>query len=235
MADVSTTTPTLGLDSTLSQWVVQLPARSRILEKYRIDYCCGGQTTLRQICTAHQINADTVVAELLATPPDKAQRDWSTASLTELADHIQNTHHAYLKNELPRLGRLVHRTYTVHGLHYRWLLELKTTLDRFAAEMDAHMFKEEHILFPLICALDTGAKGAAVSQPIEIMEQEHERAGADLKHMSQLSNNYTPPDEACTTFRALLDGLRELEMDTHIHVHKENGILFPKAIAAARG
>ncbi len=235
MTDVSTTTPTLGLDSTLSQWVMQLPARSRILEKYRIDYCCGGQATLRQVCTTHQLNADAVVAELLATPPDATQRDWSTASLSELADHIESTHHAYLKDELPRLSRLMHRTYTVHGLHYRWLPELKTTFDHFAAEMDAHMFKEEHILFPLIRAIDAGAHGTAVSQPIAIMEQEHERAGADLKHMSQLSNNYTPPDEACTTSRALLDGLRELELDTHIHVHKENGILFPKAIAAADG
>ena len=234
MADVATTS-TLKLDSTVSQWVVQLPARSRIFEKYGIDYCCGGQATLRQACTKHQLNPEAVVAELLVTTPDAAQRDWSTASLTELADHIESTHHAYLKDALPRLARLVHRTYTVHGLHYRWLPELKATFDRFAADMDAHMFKEEHVLFPLIRKIDAGARGAAVSQPVSIMEQEHERAGADLEHMRKLSNNYTAPEGACNTFRAVLDGLSELEADTHIHVFKENSILFPKAVAAAEG
>ncbi len=232
MAGISTTS-TLRLDSTVSQWVVQLPARSRIFEKYGIDYCCGGQATLRQACAKHQLNPEAVVAELLVTAPDSAQHDWSTASLTELADHIESTHHAYLKDELPRLSRLVHRTYTVHGLHYRWLPELKTTFDRFAAEMDAHMFKEEHILFPQIRAIDAGARGAAVSEPVAVMKQEHERAGTDLEHIRRLSNNYTAPEEACNTFRAMLDALRELEANTHIHVFKENSILFPKAVAAA--
>ncbi len=232
MADVSTTS-TPGLDSTVSQWVVQAPARSRIFEKRGIDYCCGGQATLRQACAKHQLNLEALVAELLATAPEATQRDWSTASLTELANHIESTHHAYLKDELPRLARLVHRTYTAHGLHYRWLPELKTTFDRFAAEMDAHMLKEEHILFPLIRRIDAGARGAAVSAPVAVMEQEHERAGAALEHMRRLSNNYTAPEGACNTFRAMLDGLRELEADTHIHVFKENSILFPKAIAAA--
>ncbi|NNM88163.1 MAG: iron-sulfur cluster repair di-iron protein [Phycisphaerae bacterium] len=232
MAEVLSTTATLGLDSPVSQWVVESPVRSRIFEKSGIDYCCGGKATLRQACAKHQLNPDAVVAELLATASDAKERDWSTASLTELADHIESTHHAYLKDELPRLARLIHQTYTVHGLHYRWLADLKATYERFAAEMDAHMFKEEHILFPRIREIDAGNKGAAVSQPVAIMEQEHERAGACLEHLRRLSSGYAVPEEACNTLRAMLDGLRELEANTHIHVHKENSILFPKAVAA---
>jgi regulator of cell morphogenesis and NO signaling len=223
----------LGLDDSVSQWVVELPARSRVFEKNGIDYCCGGKATLRQACQKRQINPDAVIADLLAAGHDPDQRDWSAASLTELADHIESTHHAWLKKELPRVAMLVHRTFTVHGLHYRWLAELKTTYDRFAAEMDAHMFKEEHILFPRIRQIDAGRREAEVDQPVAIMEHEHERAGADLETMRTITSNYSAPPEACNTFRAMLDALREIEADTHLHVHKENNILFPRAMAAA--
>lgn len=229
-----TTATTLGLDDTVSQWVVEQPARSRVFEKNGIDYCCGGKATLRQACEKRRVNSAAVMADLLAAGHDPDQRDWSTATLTELADHIESTHHAWLKKELPRVAMLVHRTFTVHGLHYPYLAEVKATYDRFAAEMDAHMFKEEHILFPRIRQIDSGRKGLEVDQPVAIMEHEHDRAGADLAKLRSLTTDYTAPAEACNTFRATLDALREIEADTHIHVHKENHILFPRAMAAAR-
>ncbi len=225
---------TLGVEDSISQWVVQLPARSRVFEQHGIDYCCGGKASLRQACAKRHINPDTVLTELLAAGHDPDLRDWSTVTLTELADHIESTHHAWLKKELPRIAMLVHRTYTVHGLHYFWLADLKTTYDRFAAEMDAHMFKEEHILFPRIRQIDAGRAEVDVDQPVAIMEHEHERAGADLETLRILSGNYSPPEDACNTFRALLDAMRELEIDTHLHVHKENNILFPRALAAQK-
>ncbi len=225
---------TLGVDDTVSQWVGEMPARSRVFEKNGIDYCCGGKATLRQACAKRHIHAETVMRELLAAGHDPDQKDWSTATLTDLADHIEITHHAWLKKELPRIAMLIHRTYTVHGLHYPWLAELKTTYDRFAAEFDAHIFKEEHILFPRIRQIDAKRADLDVDQPVAIMEHEHERAGADMEKMRALSDNYTAPPEACNTFRAMLDALGELEADTHVHVHKENNILFPRAMAATR-
>ncbi len=224
-----TTATTLGVDDSVSQWVVELPARSRVFEKNGIDYCCGGKATLRQACAKRHVNPETVIADLLAAGHEPDQKDWSAATLTELADHIESTHHAWLKRELPRTAMLVHRTYTVHGLHYPWLTELKTTYDRFAAEMDAHMFKEEHILFPRIRLIDAKRTDIEVDQPVAIMEHEHDRAGADLEKLQSLSNNYTAPEDACNTFRAMLDALREIQADTHVHVHKENNILFPRA------
>ena len=228
------TTTTLGVDDSVSQWVVELPARSRVFEKNGIDYCCGGKATLRQACAKRQINPEAVIADLLTAGHDPDQKDWSTASLTELADHIESTHHAWLKKELPRTAMLVHRTFTVHGLHYAWLAELKTTYDGFAAEMDAHMFKEEHILFPRIRLIDAKRTDIEVDQPVAMMEHEHDRAGADLEKLQSLSNNYAAPENACNTFRAMLDALREIQADTHVHVHKENNILFPRAIAMSR-
>ncbi len=224
----------LGVDDSVSQWVGELPARSRVFEHNGIDYCCGGKATLRQACAKRNIDPAAIMTDLLAAGHDPDQRDWSTATLTDLADHIESTHHAWLKKELPRVAMLVHRTFTVHGLHYAFLTELKTTYDRFASEMDAHMFKEEHILFPRIRLIEARQADVDVDHPVAIMEHEHDRAGADLEQLRTLSDNYTAPAEACNTFRAMLDALREIEVDTHIHVHKENNILFPRAIAAAR-
>ncbi len=227
-----TTATALNVDNTVSQWVVESPARSRIFEKYGIDYCCGGKATLRQACARREIAPEAVMTELRAAGHESDQRDWSAATLTELADHIESTHHAWLKKELPRVAMLVHRTFTVHGLHYPYLAEVKATYDRFAAEMDAHMFKEERILFPRIRQIDGGQVALEVDQPVAIMEHEHDRAGADLAKLRSLTSDYTAPAEACNTFRAMLDALGEIEADTHIHVHKENNILFPRALAA---
>ncbi len=224
----------LGADNTVSQWVVELPARSRVFEKNGIDYCCGGKATLRQACAKRHIDPDAVMTELLAVHHNADQRDWNTATLTELADHIEKTHHAWLKTELPRAAMLLHRTNSVHGAHYSWLGELKAIYDRFAAEMEAHMFKEEHILFPRIRQIDAQGKMVEVDQPVAVMEHEHDRAGADLEKMRSITAGYTAPVGACNTFRAMLDALHEIETDTHIHVHKENNILFPRAVAAAK-
>ncbi|NNM86224.1 MAG: iron-sulfur cluster repair di-iron protein [Phycisphaerales bacterium] len=226
-----TSQPSLNLTNTVAQWVRQDPARSRIFEKYGIDYCCGGKATLQQACEKRGLQVDEVLAALHSVQPSADQSDWSTATLSELADHIEQTHHTFLKSELPRVAALLSRTAKAHGARHVWLAELKATFDRFAAEMNAHMFKEEHILFPRIRRIDEGDPSMEVDQPVAMMEHEHDRAGSDLEAMRQLSNNYSPPQDACNTFVAALDALRQIEKDTHIHVHKENNILFPKSIS----
>ncbi len=227
-------TVALGLDNLVSEWVIGFPATSRVFEKNGIDYCCGGAATLRAACETRGLDREAVMAELLALGREPPQRDWSTAALGELVDHIEKTHHAYLKTELLRIARLVHHTREAHGAHYAWLADLQATYDRFAAEMHLHMFKEEQILFPRIRQLENQITHVNVSIPVTMMEHEHQRAGADLEKMRTLTGGYVAPAEACTTFRAMVDALRELETDTHMHVHKENDILFPRAVAAAR-
>jgi regulator of cell morphogenesis and NO signaling len=162
--------------------------------------------------------------------------DPATMTLSELADHIEATHHAYLRVELPRLATMAQRVAKVHGDKDDRLQTISETVDAFAAELESHMGKEEAVLFPAIRQFDGAERMPSlpfgrVANPIHCMEQEHDNAGAALEHLRMLSDGFAPPDWACNTYRALLDGLHELELDMHQHVHKENNVLFPRIIA----
>lgn len=236
-----TTTDSPTIQTTVGELVAERPSRSRVFEKLGIDYCCGGKKSLAELCEARGLDADTVLTIMLAAEAGAAdgpsEPSWSTASLTELADHIEQTHHAYLKRELPRLGAMVRKVAAVHGDRHPWMLEVDGVFAGFAAEMQSHMMKEEQMLFPMIRSIDRGQPdtgsdcgGPGVANPIRVMEHEHDSSGEDLSRMRKLTDGFTPPSDACNTFRAMLDGLAELEADTHRHVHKENSILFPRAL-----
>ncbi len=229
---------TLNAHATVGDWVRDRPDRSRVLERLGIDYCCGGKRPLAEACRERGLDVETVVDQLIE-PDDAATGDVTDAdalSLTDLADHIEQTHHAYLRRELPRLGAMVRKVAAVHGERCPWMLELDGVFAGFVAELDSHMMKEEQILFPLIRDLEANGSGPdasramSVGNPIRVMEHEHDDAGRALERMRTLSNGFAPPADACNTFRAMLDGLAQLEQDMHQHVHKENNVLFPKAI-----
>ncbi|MEX2670734.1 MAG: iron-sulfur cluster repair di-iron protein [Phycisphaeraceae bacterium] len=233
-----TNSPTI--ETTVGELVTQRPSRSRAFERLGIDYCCGGKKPLAKACADKGLDPAMVLNVLLATEDGEsrpAEKDWSQASLTELADHIEQTHHAYLKRELPRLKTMVRKVAAVHGEGYPWMLEVDGVFAGFAAELESHMMKEEQMLFPLIRALESGelpangVNGSGIDKAIAVMEHEHDDAGHALERIRKLTDGFTPPAEACNTFRATLDGLRELESDMHRHVHKENSILFPRAMA----
>ena len=232
------TTHTPTLETTVGELVTQRPSRSRVFESLGIDYCCGGKKPLAAACKNKGLDAGTVLSMLLATEADADEKneDWTGLGLNELANHIEQTHHAYLRRELPRLGAMVRKVAAVHGSHYPWMLEVDGIYAGFAAEMESHMLKEEQVLFPLIRRIDSGDTGAAgecgpgIANPIRVMEHEHDDAGQALSRMRELTSGFTPPIDACNTFRAMLDGLAELEADTHRHVHKENNVLFPGAL-----
>jgi len=233
-------------DTTVGELVRERPARSRIFEQLKLDYCCGGKLPLAEACARRGLDVRQVMDHLAdfdrrTEAENAAEIDADAMGLTELADHIVRTHHAYLKNELPRLGMMVRKVAAVHGDRHPWMVELSGVFSGFAAELESHMMKEEQILFPLIRQLAgassggsgrSGAPGApmSVANPIRVMELEHDDAGAALQRMSELSGGYTPPADACNTFRAMLDGLARLQRDMHQHVHKENNVLFPRAI-----
>ena len=230
------------LETTVGELVTRRPSRSRVFEKLGIDYCCGGKKPLSEACTEKGIDAGTVLTVLLAAEDaaTPGEQGWTNATLAELSHHIVQTHHAYLKRELPRLQAIVHKVAAVHGAHHPWLNDLENVYAHFAAEMGAHMMKEEQVLFPLIRGLESGELGPntncgrGVDNPIRVMEHEHEDAAQCLARMRELSTGFTPPQDACNTFRAMLDGLRELDADIHRHVHKENNILFPRALELER-
>jgi regulator of cell morphogenesis and NO signaling len=224
-------------ESTIGQLVAERPARSRVFESLGIDYCCGGKRPLSEICREKKLDLKTVsgLLEKSDQTPTEPGRDWLASSLGDLVDHIESTHHAYLKQELPRLRWLVQRIATVHGERHPNLLKVHDIFGPFADEMESHMAQEERELFPAIRRLETGA-GAdpTLADSIPALEHEHDHAGRDLALFRELTDNYLPPDDACHTYRATLEGLAELERDMHRHVHRENNILFPRAAAKAR-
>lgn len=226
--------------TSVGELVRQRPARSRIFEQLNLDYCCGGKLPLEEACAKQGLDVRNVLQRLAQSDDAEAREDAELVDadamgLAELADHIEQTHHAYLRGELPRLGMMVRKVAAVHGQQHPWVLEIEGVFAGFAVEIHSHMMKEEQILFPLIRQLERGGESpqgapASVSAPIQMMEHEHDDAGRALQRMSELSGGFAPPEGACNTFRAMLDGLARLERDMHQHVHKENNVLFPKAI-----
>lgn len=216
------------------------PAAVRVFERYGIDYCCGGGRPLEEACREKNLSAEAVLAEVAASgAAESGDRDWARAPLADLIHHIVNTHHAYLKTELPLLEARMKKVIEKHGPnHPDTLPRLGSVFAALKEELDLHLRKEEMILFPAIEALEATRRAApfgTVQNPIRMMEHEHDSAGAALRTMRGLTDNYTAPPEACPTWLALYHGLDALEKDLHVHIHLENNILFPRAAELERG
>lgn len=223
---------------TVGEMVARRPDLSRVFEKVGIDYCCGGKKTVAQACKEKGLDAEAVLAELEACTPTEEGYfvDAAAMSLTELTDHIEQTHHAYLRREFPRLDWMTQKVATVHGDHEPRLREMRQTYLELVEELSCHMMKEERVLFPLIRQLEASSVAptfhcGSLANPMRQMEAEHQDAGSALERLSDLSDGYTPPEWACNTYRAMLDALAHLQFDMHQHVHKEESILFPNALA----
>jgi len=225
------------LGTSVGSWVAQHPQTSRVFESLKIDYCCGGGKPLDQACRDRQLDPLQVLHKIEEAIKsfDEPSADWTTVSLCELCDHIEQTHHAFLKIELPRLAGLIAKVVNAHGESREELPQLQQVFGELRAELEPHMFKEEQVLFPAIRQLEQSKDNPAfpfgtVANPIRMMEQEHDNAGSGLEQIRNLTHEFAVPEGACNTYRAMLDGLSELEANMHQHVHKENNILFPRAI-----
>ena len=224
---------------TVGEMVVEDPTRARVFEYFGIDYCCGGKMPLAEACATRGINRDAVLAALQkseANASPESEKDWSQESMTSLVDHIVATHHAYLREEFPRLTRMTERVAQVHGERHSELPQVRDVFAGLRDELELHMQKEEQILFPMIKQLDAGTPVAGhcgtIENPIRMMEHEHASAGDALGTLRELTGGFAPPADACNTYRVMLHGLARLEADLHKHIHKENNILFPKALVA---
>jgi len=225
------------LQATVGQLVAERPGRSRVFERYGIDYCCGGKVPIAQACRERGLDVTEVLRELDVCDAETTAGDevaWSERPLGELADHIVAVHHGYLRRELPRLTIHLDKIAAVHGPGNPALVEVRDVFAGLREELESHLLKEEQVLFPMIKQLDTASRQpdfhcGSVRFPIQVMEHEHDDAGAALVRLRALTVGYTPPAEACNTYRAALAGLAELEADLHRHIHKENNILFPRA------
>ena len=220
------------LDRPVGQLVAEQPARSRVFERWGIDYCCGGKKALSEACAAKSIDSAKVVhdLELSDSIDTQPETDWTKRPLAELCDHIVSVHHGYMREALPRLSMLTTKVAARHGARDVRLAELSLVFEAFRSEMESHMLKEETCLFPALRTLDAGSPDQAIDETIQAMLAEHDSAGADLAKMRALTQDFTPNSETCNTQRAMLHGLAEMEADMHQHVHKENNILFPRAL-----
>ena len=227
---------------TVRDIALENPATIRVFEKFGIDYCCGGRKPLTEACEANSIAVDEVIAALerAAAEPVPLATNWAGKPLADLINHIVNTHHAYVSQEIPRLTQLAVRVVARHGDTMPELPIIQARVAELTEELSSHLAKEEMILFPHIVRLERAmAKGqpapragfGAVTNPIAMMTSEHESAGALIAEIRKLSGDYTPPVGACPTFLNFYNSLREFEQDLHQHIHLENNILFPKAVA----
>jgi regulator of cell morphogenesis and NO signaling len=226
---------------TVREIALTQPTSIRVFEKLGIEYCCGGRKPLAEACAVKDINVETVIAALEAAARNEnaGAKDWTKESLANLTKHIVATHHAYCKEELPRLSGLAAKVTNVHGGTNPELGMIQTKLAQLADEFTDHLAEEEVVVFPMIVKLEgtktnAGRKVAesqiSIGNPVSLLIEEHDNAGVLLAEIRSLSRNFTVPEYACTTYLAFFDGLRDFEHDLHRHVHLENNILFPRAI-----
>jgi regulator of cell morphogenesis and NO signaling len=217
---------------TLGELVNEHPARARVLERLGLDYCCNGQRSLADACATAGLGL-AEVAPLLDI--DDTTEDWVQLGPTALVDHLERVHHAYLWEELPRLTALADKVLDAHGAQHPELTTVRRLLHELELDLEPHMLKEERVLFPMIRELataDTPVKFqcGSLRNPISVMLTEHERAGELLHMLRDAANGYVVPADGCTSYAMLYDGLTQLEADTHLHIHKENNLLFPAVI-----
>ena len=231
-------------EKTVRELALENPAATRVFEKLGIDYCCGGSQSLEQACRAANLPVDQVLDSLeMAEQTARAAQDvhdWQGEPLADLIAHISSTHHKYTREEIARLGPLFEKVCSVHGKNHPELLDARATFAGLAQELTNHMMKEEMVLFPYIVRMEEAIiqkepvlppPFGSVQNPISMMEHEHDSAGNALRTMRQASGGYAPLADACISYQTLYQALSAFEADLHQHIHLENNILFPQAIA----
>src|SRR5579871_533721 len=234
-------------ENTVRELAVTVPGATRVFENYGIDYCCGGNRTLEQACQAAHVSLDQLQDSLAAAGrtanSSRDDRHWQAEPLADLIDHIKNTHHRYVRDTCSRLGPLFGKVCSVHAKNHPELPLLRDIFGGLAQELATHMMKEEMVLFPYIARMEEAViekstvippPFGTVRNPVAMMIHEHDDAGAALQQLRQASNSFTAPPDACVSYRTLYQALADFEADLHQHIHLENNILFPRAIALER-
>ena len=227
---------------TVGEIAVQLPQSTRVFERMKIDYCCGGGIALNAACEAAGVNLDTLVQMLEATTTQKANDiiNLQSATLTELIAYILDKHHVYTKDEMARLEPLAAKVVSAHGENHAELQVVRDLMQQLFADLKPHMFKEERILFPYILELEKAraqnqpapsVRFGMINNPIRMMMMEHDSAGDILRELRKVSADYRVPDDACISYKTFYAALEAFEQDLHQHIHLENNLLFPKAAA----
>jgi regulator of cell morphogenesis and NO signaling len=215
-----------------------------VFEQFGIDFCCGGRRSFADACREAAADPELVRRALDALPADRTgdEDDLRQWPVERLVEHIVSTHHAYVRAATLGIAHHLAKLVTVHGDRHPELARVADAFEQLGDELHQHMMKEEHVLFPYIRELGDNGRGVVrpspfgtVENPIRMMEREHREAGDEMHLIRLLTNGYTPPDDACTTYRVCFAELAQFERDLHRHVHLENNVLFPMAVELERG
>lgn len=239
---------TVITDKTVRELALETPTATRVFERMGIDYCCGGNKSLVEACRTANLNVDQVLDSLeVAEESARAAqtvRNWQIEPLADLIAHIKGSHHQYTREEIARLRPLLEKVCGVHGKNHPELLQIREVFEGLAQELTSHLMKEEMVLFPYVVRMEEAviqkepvipAPFGTVQNPVSMMEHEHDSAGNALRAMREASKGYSAPAEACVSYKTLYQALSEFESDLHQHIHLENNILFPRAIAMEKG
>ncbi|PJA08428.1 MAG: iron-sulfur cluster repair di-iron protein [Flavobacteriales bacterium CG_4_10_14_0_2_um_filter_32_8] len=227
--------------TTIGELVAADYRKAAVFSKFGLDFCCGGKKSLKEACDAKGIDEKVVVSALaeVENQVTNTQHDFNSWELDFLVDYIINVHHKYVKDNVTMLYEYSDKVANRHGSNHPEVIKIAQLYERVAADFKAHMEKEEMVLFPYIKELVSTKKENSkiassafgnIENPINMMMTEHETVGEYMDEIHLLSNNFTPPADACTSYQVLYSKLDEFEKDLHQHVHLENNILFPKAI-----
>ena len=228
---------------TVGELVADDYRKAEVFKQFGIDFCCGGGQTVSEVCRKKGLSFDLLANELQKIEDDAVgsePHDANTWDLDVLVEYVVNVHHKYVRANIPLLKEFTTKVARVHGHANPEVTRIATFFAELAAELELHMMKEERILFPYIKQMVEDQKRNAprqyapfgsVQNPVRMMEHEHDRAGSIMREIRQASQGFTPPEHACTTYRVSYFKLEEFEADLHRHIHLENNILFPKAIA----
>ncbi|MEO6348391.1 MAG: iron-sulfur cluster repair di-iron protein [Aquaticitalea sp.] len=225
----------------IGQFVADDFRTASIFSNYGIDFCCKGDRSIEEVCTKNNIDSDELLGKLMEIKNSNTQQsiDYKSWPLDLLANYIVKKHHRYVEKKISELRQFLDKLCKVHGQNHPELLKIKALFIESSQELSAHMKKEELILFPFIkrmvkAKLESSQiqslQFVTVENPIAMMKHEHDNEGERFRQIADLTNNYTPPADACNTYKVTFAMLEEFEKDLHLHIHLENNILFPEAI-----
>lgn len=222
---------------------VETPDAVPVLEQFGIDFCCGGKHTLAEACAqrGHDVAAVLEKLESREQAPGTPETDWQTAPLRDLIAYIVREHHGFARQQLALASELAARVEDRHGAAHPEVRQVRERLAGIGAELTHHFSCEESVLFPYIEQMDLGQTPVAqavfgsVQQPVARMMMDHNHTGDELRALREITGNFHPPADACTTYRTLYRALEDLERDLHRHIHLENNILFPRALQMESG
>lgn len=227
--------PAYSPETLLGDIITADPSRTRIMDRFGVDYCCGGQRPVSEACSAAQIDVGEFLAALDSEQPGQ-KADWADLGDAALIEHILGNHHQFLWDEFPRLATLVDKVARVHGPNHTELARVREVFHQLRGGIEPHLREEEDGLFPEISARDGDADhpiSAELRAALQRNMVEHDNAGELLVELRSLTNDYTAPPDACGSYMAMLSGLQDVESDLHMHVHKENNVLYPRVLADA--